>query len=125
LVLLPARSDSADRSGRPGRPGRVTYIRRRVAAAGVVVLLMVLVAIAADAALARIGGGPLTTTGATTGQEPVASQEWVVRPGDTIWTIAQAIDPRGDVRPLVDQLSAEVGNAALYPGEVIQLPAPR
>jgi LysM domain len=96
-----------------------------VAAVGILVLLMFLAAIAADAALARIGGGPLTTTGATSGQETAAAQDWVVKPGDTIWSIAEAIDPRGDVRPLVDRLSAEVGNAPLYPGEVIQLPASR
>ncbi len=96
-----------------------------MAAVGILVLLMFLVAIAADAALARIGGGPLTTTDATSGQETVAAQEWVVKPGDTIWSIAQALDPRGDVRPLVDRLSEEVGNAPLYPGEVIRLPASR
>jgi LysM domain len=96
-----------------------------VAAVGVLVLLAFLIAIAADAALARIGGGPLTTTGATSGQEMAAAQEWVVKPGDTIWSIAEAIDPRGDVRPLVDRLSEEISNSSLYPGEVIRLPASR
>ena len=96
-----------------------------MAAVGVLVLLAFFVAIAADAALARIGGGPLATTGATSGQESVAAQEWVVKPGDTLWSIAEAIDPQGDVRPLVDRLAKETGNASLYPGEVIQLPASR
>jgi hypothetical protein len=96
-----------------------------MAAAGILVLLIFVVVIAADAALARIGGGPLTTTGATSGQRMVAAQAWVVRPGDTIWKIAEAIQPSGDVRPLVDRLSQEVGNASLYPGEVIQLPSSR
>jgi hypothetical protein len=96
-----------------------------MAAVGLLVLLVFLVVIAADAALARIGGGPLTTTDATSGQKTVAAQAWVVRPGDTIWSIAESIHPSGDVRPLVDRLSQEVGNAPLYPGEVIQLPADR
>jgi hypothetical protein len=96
-----------------------------MAALGILVLLIFLVVIAADAALARIGGGPLTTTGATSGQRTVAAQAWVVRPGDTIWSIAESIQASGDVRPLVDRLSQEVGNAPLYPGEVIQLPAGR
>jgi hypothetical protein len=122
VVPVPARSH---RPNQTRRPSRVTYIRRRVAAVGVLVLLAFLIAIAADAALARIGGGPLTTTGATSGQEMAAAQEWVVKPGDTIWSIAEAIDRRGDVRPLVDRLSEEIGNASLYPGEVIQLPASR
>jgi len=107
------------------RPSRATYLRRRMAAVGIVVLLLFLTAIAADAALARIGGGPLTTTGATSGPRTVAAQAWVVRPGDTLWGIAESIHPSGDVRPLVDRLSQEVGNAPLYPGEVIQLPAGR
>jgi hypothetical protein len=96
-----------------------------MAAVGILVLVTFLVVIAADAALARIGGGPLTTTGATSGRETVAAQEWVVKPGDTIWSIAEAIDPHGDVRPLVDRLSAEIGNSPLYAGQVIQLPASR
>jgi hypothetical protein len=96
-----------------------------MATAGILVLLIFLAVIAADAALARIGGGPLTTTGATSGQRVVAAQAWVVRPGDTIWSIAESVHPSGDVRPLVDQLSQEVGNAPLYPGEVVQLPAGR
>ncbi len=96
-----------------------------MAAVGILVLLTFLIVIAAHAALARIGGGPLTTTDATSGQETVAAQDWVVRPGDTLWSVAEAIDPHGDVRPLVDRLSEEVGNAPLYPGEVIQLPAGR
>jgi hypothetical protein len=115
-VPQPARSD---------RPSRATYLRRRMAAVGILVLLTFLVVIAADAALARIGGGPLTTTDATSGQRTLSAQAWVVRPGDTIWSIAESIQPRGDVRPLVDRLSQEVGNAPLYPGEVIQLPTGR
>jgi hypothetical protein len=119
------RPDRSHRARQIGRPSRITYMRRRMAAVGILVLLTFLAVIAAGAALARIGGGPLTTTGATSGRETVAAQAWVVKPGDTIWSIAEAIDPRGDVRPLVDRLSAETGNEPLYAGEVIQLPVGR
>ena len=30
-------------------------------------------------------------------------------PGDTLWSIAEAVDPAGDVRPLVDRLATEAG----------------
>ena len=33
---------------------------------------------------------------------------YVVRPGDTLWSIATRLDPSGDPRPLVAQLEAEV-----------------
>jgi nucleoid-associated protein YgaU len=93
----------------------------------VALLLAGLVALAAVfalvAALGRTGGGPLTITGATGGLQPAAARMWVVRPGDTLWAIAEAVDPHGDVRPLVDRLSAEVHGAALYPGEPIPIPA--
>jgi LysM repeat protein len=70
----------------------------------------------------RIGGGPLATTAAPGGGNPAAVQVWTVRPGDTLWSIAEAVDPNGDVRPLVDSLAAEVGSTAIYPGEAIAIP---
>jgi nucleoid-associated protein YgaU len=52
----------------------------------------------------------------------VAGQSYVVRPGDTLWSIALRLDPAGDPRPVVDQLESELGSATLQPGEVLQLP---
>jgi hypothetical protein len=70
----------------------------------------------------RIGGGPLATTGAPGGSQAVAVRVWIVRPGDTLWSIAEAIDPNGDVRPLVDRLASEAHGSAIYPGENIAIP---
>ncbi len=85
------------------------------------------VLIAAQSTLAGTGGGPLTTTGAAASgvgpMTPADTAVWVVRPGDTLWSIAESLDPRGDVRPLVDRLSAEVHGGDIYPGETIALPA--
>jgi len=83
------------------------------------------VGFALAAVLGRTGGGPLPITGADGGLQPAAAKAWVVRPSDTLWTIALAVDPRGDIRPLVDRLSAEVHGAALYPGETITIPSAR
>jgi hypothetical protein len=100
-------------------------VLRRRRALAVVMLVAVLAAgwIVLQAAQGRTGGGPLPATGVPGGLEPAASRVWVVRPGDTLWSIALAVDPKGDVRPLVDRLAAAVGTTSLYPGETIPLPA--
>ena len=51
-----------------------------------------------------------------------ASVPHVVQPGETLWTIARALQPRGDVRPLVDRLAKAHGGAALQVGDRIPLP---
>ena len=45
-----------------------------------------------------------------------------VRPGDTLWSIAQRVDPSGDPRPIVSQLASELGTYSVVPGEQITLP---
>jgi hypothetical protein len=107
------------------------YRRRRlVVATSALLLVSVSIAVlsAAGSALAHTGGGPLTATGvqgspAVQGGGPLAGRTWVVRPGDTIWGIATALEPGRDVRPLVDRLEAELGTAALQPGQVVRIPA--
>jgi LysM domain len=47
---------------------------------------------------------------------------YVVRPGDTLWTIAQRVDPTGDPRPLVAQMEARLGTDTVVPGEEVRLP---
>ena len=49
---------------------------------------------------------------------------YVVRPGDTLWTIARRADPGADPRPLVDRL-VEVNDlrGTLHAGDQLQLPA--
>jgi nucleoid-associated protein YgaU len=47
---------------------------------------------------------------------------YVVRPGDTLWAIATRIDPNGDPRAVVAELSSELHGATLQPGEQLRLP---
>ncbi|HXY46093.1 MAG TPA: LysM peptidoglycan-binding domain-containing protein [Acidimicrobiales bacterium] len=47
---------------------------------------------------------------------------YVVRPGDTLWSIATRLDPGGDPRSLVAQLAAEVPGGTLQPGARLRLP---
>jgi hypothetical protein len=49
-------------------------------------------------------------------------QLYVVRPGDTIWSVAVRYDQGGDPRPLMDQLEGEIGGGVLQPGEQLIVP---
>lgn len=110
---------SLGRVGRRPAATELTYRRRRAAAAGIVVVLLM----AVQGLLGVLGAG-----GAPESATPVAPDRfstYVVRPGDTLWTIARGIDPDRDPRPLVDRLVAERGTAVLQVGERIALPERR
>jgi hypothetical protein len=96
---------------------------RRIVAAGIVAVLVLAVWLGAGAVLGHTGGGPLTAAGAPGAIRPAAARVWVVQPGETLWGIAQAVEPNGDERPLVDALSSEVHGDPLYPGEQIVIPS--
>jgi hypothetical protein len=73
----------------------------------------------------RPGSGPLTALGAgpTSGSASLAvARVWVVQPGETVWRIARHLQPSGDVRPLVDQLSRQVGAHGLQVGQRLVIP---
>jgi transcriptional repressor NrdR len=75
-----------------------TYRRRRL----VVALLAIALVMSLSSVLGRLGGGPLSAPEPEiVPAEPVASQSYVVQPGDTVWTIARALQPEGDLRPVV------------------------
>ncbi len=59
------------------------------------------------------GSAPAETGGAAT---------YTVQPGDTLWTIAERVDPTADPRPLVARLAAQTGSDTVVPGERIVLP---
>jgi hypothetical protein len=113
----------------PGRrsagPLPAVLRRRRLVALTLAVAFVVVATLWVGAALrppARVvGGGSLTPSG---GPPPAASgaATVLVQPGDTLWTIARDLRPRGDLRPVVDELVALNGGAALQAGQVLVLP---
>jgi hypothetical protein len=48
--------------------------------------------------------------------------EYTVRPGDSLWSIAERVDPTGDPRPLVAKLASQTGSYGVQPGERIAVP---
>jgi len=48
--------------------------------------------------------------------------EYTVQPGDTLWSIAVAVDPSADPRPLVATLASQTGSYTVEPGERITVP---
>jgi Tfp pilus assembly protein FimV len=82
------------------------------------------VVVAARAGVA-LGGSPLAAPErrpASSSTAAGAPTTVVVRPGDTLWSIATRLAPDDDPRPLVDALTDARGTTALQPGERIRVP---
>jgi hypothetical protein len=80
-----------------------------------ITILIVMIAIAGGYAL---GGG-------VAGKDKQIYREVTVRPGDTLWSIAQANKPEGaPIRQYVAEIRAasEVCSDAIYPGQIIKVP---
>jgi hypothetical protein len=103
---------------RPARP-RVTrspsapvFWRRRLIAAA----LGLGIVLAAAHAGTALGG----STTSTPERRPHVINV-VVRPGDTLWTIAQRVAPHSDPRNVVDELAAARGSADVRAGDTIRV----
>lgn len=118
--------DTAGRARARVRPSAARFRRRRAVA-----VLAVAVLLGGATVVGAPRGHPLTPSGqapaggpaSVAGALPVAEASYVVRPGDTLWQIARAVQPGGDVRPLVQRLAAARGGMPLRVGERLVLPA--
>ena len=92
---------------------RTTYWRRRAVVAVMVVALLFVMARAG----AALGG----STPAAPERHPAhtSAASTIVRPGDSLWTVAQRLVPGDDPRPVVDALSEARHGTVLTPGESI------
>lgn len=79
--------------------------------------------------LAAIVSGPVANAvgphAPAAGMAPVSHRTYVVREGDTLWTIAAQVVHGGDPRPVVAAIEGEngVGAGDLMPGMTLSIPA--
>lgn len=76
-------------------------------------------AVAAALLWPRLTGSPAWATAA---HRP-PSRLYVVRPGDTLWSIAARQDPQSDTARVVDEMVSQLHGAVIYPGEQVRVPA--
>ena len=104
----------------PQRRARRTDAQRRRRAVALAVVAAGLVGGLA-LPLPALGGAPAPRLGSAAAAAP-GETVYVVRPGDTLWSIATRFDHGGDPRPLAEALAEETGSAVVVPGEHIAIP---
>lgn len=106
-------------------PDRATRVRRRRLVALVATIAVVLLALALAVQIvgwvADVEGSPSPEPLDTTPAGLVAGQEYVVQPGDTLWSIAAEIAPDRDPRAVVDALREANGGPDLEVGDRLTL----
>jgi nucleoid-associated protein YgaU len=93
--------------------------RRRLTMAALGIAVAVVLSAPVAAALGRHAGP-------SAGSPPTRSEHvYVVRSGDTLWSIAQRSADGGDPRPLVDAIAARnrIDPGALVPGQSLVIPS--
>jgi hypothetical protein len=120
LRLLPAPTRPPVRVGRRISQAPVYRRRRALVLAGLATLVVVVVLLAGAISARLAGGGhPSSAVGAPS---RIASQEWIVQPGDTLWSIAAVLAPEADPRATVDRLVDANGDEPLEVGQHLVLP---
>ena len=112
--MFGSRLDIEHAFGHDVRMGR-TRVRRRRLVALTIALGIVGVLSGPVANAVGVGGGP----------EADSARTYVVRPGDTLWSIARRSSPSVDPRFVVDAIASanQVDPGALVPGQELSIPA--
>ena len=119
---------SSEMRSREVRSNEMMYLRRRVVAAAVALVALFAMVWIAEALVAAVI--PEVATSAPTVVETASAEGLmvadadgvIVQPGDTLWSIARAVQPEGDVRPLVQRLAELNGGAQIRAGQALVLP---
>ncbi len=107
----------AERKSPAGGEPATAVSSRQVAFVGIVLAVMV--------ALVVVFGMVGDEAGAYDGNFSYAEPTlYIVQPGDSLWSIAEALRPNADPRPLVDELRSAAGSANLQIGQRLLIPSP-
>ena len=105
---------------------RMTFWRRRVVC--LTALLLGLWVLSASFGSLFASQGVENPTVLPTVMESAASESLssgslvIVKPGDTLWSIARQLQPAGDIRPLVDRIAKINNGHSLIAGQALLLP---
>ena len=91
---------------------RARYWRRRLAVVCALATTLAVGGLVAGRVAAVLGGAPASAPE----HRPVPA-EYTVQPGDTLWSIARQIKPKGDVADVVQSLVRANGGAELHVGQ--------
>jgi Tfp pilus assembly protein FimV len=87
------------------------------------VLTVVTVVVVVQEIAGLVGGSSASSPAPAAVVPPVPTSStdltWVVRPGDTLWSIAQSMQPTGNSTDLLMQLHKAYANTPLLPGQVL------
>lgn len=117
-----ARPDTAPSGTVPRQRSSAAVLRRRRC---VLVLLGGLLCLGIVLVGRDIAGAPPTSSPATPASRGFAERVWIVRPGDTVWSLVEASGVRGDIRPVVDGLQASLHGRPLQVGQRLVVWVPR
>ena len=105
---------------------RMTFWRRRIVC--LTALLLGLSVLSASFGSLFASQGIENPTALPTVMESAASESLnsgssvIVKPGDTLWSIARQLQPAGDIRPLVDRIAKINNGHSLIAGQALLLP---
>jgi hypothetical protein len=119
-VIRPASALSRTPAGR-GRRTRLTRRGRRVLWAASVLLL---VAVITPLWLALASGAQASSHGLPPSAVRAGMRQVVVRPGQSLWSVAQNAEPRADPRVVIQQIMEfnALGSQVVVPGESLWVP---
>ena len=92
------------------------YVRRRIVVASVLFSLLAALGVGAGTVLANRGGAPASASAVR------QANRYLVQPGDTMYSIAEAYRDGADLMHFVDDLIALNGGVTLQIGQQISLP---
>ena len=105
------------------RCSSATYWRRRLTCLALLVgaAWLTVSALSGSPAIEQPSAAP-TVFETAAGETLAAGQIVIVKPGDTLWSIARQLQPTGDLRPLVDRIAKINNGHSLIAGQALLLP---